>query len=267
MSEKWKRLKPVTKSISLLKDIEVDEMFAVYNRYYGEVSKEVFTKDLRDKNDVIILIDKIEGKIKGFSTLMHYNFNLKGKKVRGIFSGDTIIEKEYWGGSALQLAFSKYMIINNLKRPFSPLYWFLISKGYKTYLLMANNFREHYPRFEKDTPSEVKKIMDSFACGLYPQNYDCTSGLIRFEGTHDHLKCDVAPIEKKMLLENPRIKHFSEKNPTWQEGSELVCLARWELHVLYQFALKRIKKSFMKSPIRIKSLVDQILNSFGVRRA
>ena len=97
---KAKRLDASTIKLKLLSDKQIGEMYNVYQKYYGNVSREVFSSDLSNKNHVIILTDKYDGEIKGFSTILDYHFELEGKKVKGVFSGDTIIEKEYWGGSA-----------------------------------------------------------------------------------------------------------------------------------------------------------------------
>jgi hypothetical protein len=264
---KAKRLDASTIKLKSLSDKQIDQMYNVYQKYYGNVSKEVFSSDLSNKNHVIILTDKHDGEIKGFSTILDYHFELEGKKVKGVFSGDTIIEKEYWGGSALQMAFIKYMLKEKLKKPLSPLYWFLISKGYKTYLLMANNFVEHYPRHEEKTPIEKKDIMDKFATELYPKNYDPNSGLIKFNGIHDHLKTDVAPITEEMKYKNERIKFFSETNDSWKIGTELVCLARFDLGLPFRYPIKLIKKVTNK---HIRSLIksfESLLTIFGVRRA
>jgi hypothetical protein len=123
---KAKRLYSKTISIKDLSAKNIDQMYKIYERYYSEVKRDVFTSDLLKKDHVIILIDKKDHTIKGFSTILDYHFELGGKKVKGVFSGDTIIEKEFWGGSALQMAFIGYMFKEKLKKPFTPLYWFLI---------------------------------------------------------------------------------------------------------------------------------------------
>jgi hypothetical protein len=242
-------------------------MYKVFERYYDKVTKDVFSSDLLKKDHVIILIDKKDQSIKGFSTILDYHFKLGGKKVRGVFSGDTIIEKKYWGGSALQKTFIGYMFKEKLKRPLTPLYWFLISKGYKTYLLMANNFLNHYPRHEFQTPVEHKSIMDKFATDMYGQAYDTSCGLIKFEGTHDHLKNNVAPITDKMKKKNRRIDFFLSQNPTWENGSELVCLAEFDLTLPIRFPLKTIKKSIDRMNNKMNKSIKDLLVSMDIRQS
>jgi hypothetical protein len=250
-----------------LSEKNIDQMYKVFEKYYSEVSKEVFSSDLLKKDHVIILIDKKDQTIKGFSTILDYHFELGGKKVKGIFSGDTIIEKEFWGGSALQMAFIGYMFKEKLKKPLTPLYWFLISKGYKTYLLMANNFLNHYPRFEQETPKEHKSIMDSFASDMYGEAYDPASGLIKFDGIHDHLKGNVAPITEEMKRKSSRINFFEDQNPTWESGSELVCLAEFDLSLPIRFPLKTVRKSADRMNHKMNKSIKELLISMGVRQS
>ncbi len=244
-------------SVKNLRDEDIQSMFSVFSKYYDKISPDVFKSDLSKKDDVILLFDKKDSSLKGFSTLLHYEFILEGQKVFGVFSGDTILEKEYWGGSVLQKAFSRYMFNLKLSRPLSPLYWFLISKGYKTYLLMTNNFSTHFPRFDEQTPSKFKSIMDKFAMDLYPDNYNSLTGLIEFPEVHDHLKDNVAPITEEMKSRSPQIKFFSEVNQNWQRGSELVCLAEFTLMTPLNYLTKIFKKMIQSFYVDVlKSLLN-----------
>jgi hypothetical protein len=103
-------------------------MYEVLNKYYES-----------EKDAVILMRDSVENRIQGFSTILDVRMKIGGKTVVGAFSGDTIIERSYWGQGILGKAFLSYMLKQKLKNPFRTFYWFLISKGYKTYLLMANN--------------------------------------------------------------------------------------------------------------------------------
>ena len=109
-------------SIVLVKELNLPErfrMFNIYEKYYENAKREKFELDLMNKDKVILLRNQDNHQIEGFSTLKHINFVLEnGKKVRGIFSGDTIIEKEYWGDKSLNLAFSLYLFKEKYKKPF-----------------------------------------------------------------------------------------------------------------------------------------------------
>jgi hypothetical protein len=256
-----------TVRIDRLTEKDRQVMFGVFSKYYNNVEIDQFESDLLKKDVVFLLKDSQDRQIKGFSTLVRLECLVEDKIVRGMFSGDTIIEKEYWGQGTLGIAFLIYLFKEKLKRPFKPLYWFLISKGYKTYLLMANNFSGHYPRHEKDTPTFEKKVIDIFSETLYPDSYDAAKGVISFSKVVDKdcLKQEITPISKELLLKNRRIKFFAETNPAWEQGSELACIAEMTLsmpfYYKYKFILKKLKKVFANT--RGNSLPSREQNKMG----
>jgi hypothetical protein len=212
-------------------------MFQLMQAYYDAIAEQQFLSDLSKKDAVILLKDR-NGAIQGFSTLASVCVNLDGKTLRAIFSGDTVIDKRYWGQRALGKAFLRYLFVEKAKSPFAPLYWLLISKGYKTYLMMANNFSEHYPRYEQPTPARAKRIMDSFYSKLYPANYNHQTGVIETPGEACRLKPGVAALPDALTESNPRIAFFAQTNPQWREGAEMACIARMTLWMPFQYALK-----------------------------
>ena len=57
------------------------------------------------------------------------------------------------------------------------LYWFLISKGYKTYRFLPVFFHEFYPRWDVPTPSWARAMLDAVARALFPEDYDGEKGI------------------------------------------------------------------------------------------
>jgi hypothetical protein len=234
------RLKASIVSIADLQTEDKARMFTLMRKYYDAVTEEAFQADLGRKDAVILLRDR--GELQGFSTLVSLQVTIGRKTVYGVFSGDTVIDKQYWGRHALQKVFLRHMFREKLKRPFRPLYWLLITKGYKTYLMMANNFAEHFPRYEMSAPAEMKSIADAFYLKLFPEHYDPATGLIRFPAGACRLKSGVAEISNEMIASNPRIAFFERANPEWRNGVELACLARMALAMPFRYAAKALIK-------------------------
>lgn len=218
----------------------VDAMWSLFSRYYADVARERFEADLREKDSVILLRD--EGrKLRGFSTLVHLEGEVDGEAFGAVFSGDTIIDHRFWGQTALQQAFFRHLVARKLKRPFRPLWWFLISKGYKTYLLLARNFPTYWPRHDRPTPPHELALLDALARAKYPDAWRPDLGILRFEEKLGRLRGSVAPIGARDL-EDPHIRYFVERNPGHAAGDELVCAGRIDLALCTEFLSKMARK-------------------------
>lgn len=208
-----------------LTDRQRGEMFALMDRYYCGMSRETFDADLNEKQWVIQLVEPDTQSIRGFSTQMLISLNVDGRRVRGLFSGDTIIDHHYWGSTALTQAWGRMTLDLIDGHDDCELYWFLISKGFRTYRFLPVFFHEFYPRFDLETPRDVVRLIDAFAGDKYPAHYDSASGIIRVgNGNRCRLRDGVGEISTGRQRD-PHVQFFSERNPGHVNGDELCCLA------------------------------------------
>lgn len=201
---------------------EIAEMFQLMEQFYDDTSFSVFLKDLQEK-DYCILLYAENRLLRGFSTQMILSVQVGDEKVHGIFSGDTIIHKDYWGSLELFKIFAKYFIPLGSKYP--DFYWFLITKGYKTYKMLPVFFKQFYPNCEKSTPKYEQEILHAFGRIKFPNEYEETSGVIVYRGIKDKLKSGVADITESRLKDK-HIQHFLRLNPEYYKGNDLVCITR-----------------------------------------
>ncbi|RYZ57900.1 MAG: hypothetical protein EOP07_08545 [Proteobacteria bacterium] len=242
-----------TYAISDLTESMIRSMYSLYENYYEQTSFDIFAADLKQKTEVIVLFDRDMGRLQGFSTLVSFMLKQNGKDIPCVFSGDTIIHERFWGQRSLGVAFLIYMFKKKMRHPTVPLYWYLISKGYKTYLLMANNFKEHYPRFERSTPEPMAALIEQASERLFPGCYQEIGTLVFPLEKAARLKLGVADIDTR-LLSHPRIKFFNETNPGWKEGEELACLAEMSLmmpfHYYHKSMMKLCSAEAFKRPLK-----------------
>lgn len=231
---KYTRLNKITEA-------DLEAMYEIFRKYYGNTDMPTFIRDFNKKTGAFIVRRRDDDTLVGFSTLALMPLTMNGRKAMGVFSGDTIIEKEYWGGRALQIAFFFFMFRTILRYPFTPLFWLLISKGYKTYLLMANNFIRYYPNPE-GKHSQYQELVQEYSERLFPGCYDAERELLDFGEAYQHLNDDVAGITTEMCERYPYIAHFEKINPTWRRGTELPCIGRvgfYEIPLyIFRFAAK-----------------------------
>ncbi|MDD5008612.1 MAG: hypothetical protein PHC68_09490 [Syntrophorhabdaceae bacterium] len=208
--------------VSRLEERHKAQMFSLMSLYFCNMKKENFMRDLEEKRWAIVLFDGQSGLIKGFSTLMLLEQEIGGNTVKALYSGDTIIDRKYWGENELVKVWGRLagdLIDHNdgIK-----LYWFLIAMGFRTYRYLPVYFYRYFPRHDGETPREIKLAMDLFARKKFGDDYDPVAGLIRRNTGAEYLAEGVSDITEARAR-NPHIRYFSEKNPGYKRGDELVC--------------------------------------------
>ncbi len=247
------RLRGMVVAVQTLSCDARDAMWVVFSTYYAAITREKFEADLAQKQDVIMLLDSADGSVQGFSTIEVYAPKVQGRAVIAVYSGDTVITEAYWGQHALHRAFNRYLLMTKLRHPLVPVYWFLISKGYKTYLLLARNVPNHYPRHDRATPQFDQAVLDALCSEKFGNAYLPEQGILRFETCQGRLKRGVAPIEAS-LLEHPDIRFFVEQNPGHMDGEELCCLGQVDAVLPVAFMFRQFKKAVRNALTRARRL-------------
>ena len=213
-----------TVATSSLDQRTISDAFVLFERAYEGADRARFAIDLAEKQLVILLRDRDSGALKGFSTVLLHE--LDGKRPAIVaFSGDTVIDREYWGQKQLQIAFSMLLVRLKLQAPRRRVYWFLISKGYRTYLLLANSFTRAVPRYYRGADDELQQRLHQLASTRFGTQYDPSSGVIRYDVAHERVREGLAPVTGR-LRSNPHVRFFVERNPGHVRGDELACLAQ-----------------------------------------
>ncbi|MBY0521971.1 MAG: hypothetical protein K2R98_01145 [Gemmataceae bacterium] len=200
-----------------------DEMFALMDRHYVNVQRSTFEADLMEKRWVIEVSDPVTGRLCGFSTQTILEVEALGRPIKALFSGDTIIGREHWGDQALAHVWGRLALSLIDAHPDAEFYWFLISKGYKTYRFLPVFFREFYPRHDAPTPDGMRPVLDALSVSIYPDEYDSSAGVIRTGPSQYRLRPDVADVTPERLRD-PHVHYFNARNPGHVRGDELCCL-------------------------------------------
>ena len=127
-------------------------------------------------------------------------------------------------------------------RPLTPVYWFLISKGYKTYLLLSRNYTTYWPRHDKATPSWERTLIGHLATDKYGSSYRPATGVLRFEAREGRLKDGVAPVDPEALT-HPDIRFFLQRNPGHVDGDELCCVGKVDMGLWTKFTGRLMTKA------------------------
>lgn len=213
----------------------IEGMWALFEQYYADIEYSRFISDLNGKSHVIVLED--EKRVIGFTTIKTRDLSHERRKVRVIFSGDTIVHRDYWGQRWLQQAFFLFVLRTYLSNPGRELYWHLISKGYKTYCLMSRGFNNYWPRYDAATPAFERSLMDRLSRDMFGECWKPELGVIQFDASLGSLKADIAPITDADRR-YADIRFFEQANPGHISGDELCCLGKIDSRQVLTYAKK-----------------------------
>lgn len=199
-----------------------EAMLEIFLRHYAETDAATFRKDLREKNEVQLL--HADGSLVGFSTLLHYFFDWQGQRRQIVFSGDTVVSREHWGQQRLAADWLAHMGERLRRQPETPLYWFLIVKGHRTFRYLDVFARSYFPGKENGD-IELAPLAAALARQRFGDCYDAERGLLIFPPGHGCLAADIAE-PTAAECRKPAVQDFLRRNPSYRRGDELVCLCR-----------------------------------------
>lgn len=211
-------------NVSCLDEATQQHIVELYLNHYDKSCKARVLSDLVGKHQVLLLYQA--GALVGFTTIQVYSHDWLGHLVNVVFSGDTVVDRRHWGQQALAFRWIKHLGQIKAGQPDTPLYWFLIVKGHRTFRYLPAFSKSFYPHWAMDR-SDLKPLADALATAKYAEAYDASTGVIRFSESRGQLKKDIAyPTEEE--LKKPEVRFFLERNPGYLEGHELVCICEVE---------------------------------------
>lgn len=216
-------LKEKTVNISDLSTGDIEQMYQLMVAHYDNVQKDKFERDFFEKDGVLLVYDKLD-RIVGFSTYQLIETVYKNQTVYSLFSGDTVLHREYWGKAYVyKIAGSIFKML--LEKNMEPLYWFLISKGYKTYLYLPLLFKKFYPCHFEETPEYEKGLISHLSKLRFGNKFCDYNGVIKENADKVMPEFNTIP-DKKM--QNKHVAHFAKLNSGFLKGEELACIAKIE---------------------------------------
>lgn len=197
------------------------ELFDLYANHYDHAEFARFQSDLRAKDFVLIL--DCQGRTVGFTTARVFDFDWHGESIAVLFSGDTIVDRRFWGEQELARAWLRQTGMLARRRPGRRLVWFLISKGHRTYRYLPVFAREYVPCETNASLPSIGELRNAIASAMFGSRFDAETGIVRSDTPRDRLRAEYAePTAREGRL--PGVDYFLSANPGFREGDELACL-------------------------------------------
>lgn len=210
-------------AVPALTPAEIDAMYCLFDEFYV-AAPDVFARDLASKGWAILFENCATPSLQGFTTLALYETTAMGRRLSVAYSGDTLIRPACWGTTELPRTWIKTVLALS-SGMCQPLYWLLITSGYKTYRFLPVFFSEFYPRHDRPTPPETRALLDELAGERFGADYDRGQGIVRFAQGATPLRSGVADATAERQRD-PHVAFCLASNPGHERGDELVCLCR-----------------------------------------
>ena len=227
LSRTHARLHGRTVERHLLGDADVRGMFALLSASFSGVDERTFVEDLGEKSHAIVLEDD-DGVLRGFSTLLVYRTTAAGADATVVYSGDTIVDREWWGSPALAVSWLGAAWGLTSRARAGNVYWLLLTSGFRTYRFLPVFWRDFYPRF--DGSPEPKALADALARERFGDRYDAAAGIVRFNRPQV-LVPELVDVPAGRT-DDPHVDFFLARNPGYVRGDELVCVTNIGAHNL-----------------------------------
>jgi len=203
-----------------VKEPEKKALYSLFQKFYANTDYDQFLADFDEKH---WLIRMREGsRPVGFSTQQLIELPISGNPARFLFSGDTIVHPDYWSKSHLAGAFV-HLFLRLEAESTDPLYWFLISKGFRTYRFLPVFCKKFHPSCNGENQN-LKPLLDAIATFKFGADYNPETERVEFSQPKDRLNKQMAdvPVSRR---NNPHIAFFLKRNPHYCTGTELAGIA------------------------------------------
>lgn len=200
---------------------ELDEIWALTERYVDTPRAHYESKLLALPE--VGLWRVRTGELAGLVSLDVHRVEWGGRTRIIIFTSSVVTDERFRGRNLVLKTGLHLLVREKWRRPLAPAYWFFDTFSYKSYLVLARNLREFWPRRDRPLPSDTAAFMHHLASERYGADWNRDTGVVRRTG-HKQLRPETAPIANE-LRSDPDVSFFEAANPGHREGDMLVCLA------------------------------------------
>src|SRR5262249_372781 len=155
---------------------------------------------------VLLLRDRATRAPVGFSTQVLMDVRVEGVGVRALFSGDTVIHREYWGSQELTrtwLRFAGQQLPACGGRPF---YCLLRPKAHRPDLSLPLLLPSLFPGCAAAPPPSAQKLIEVLAPARCPGAFHPSARLIDWQGDPGRLRPALDSSPRR--LRNPHVRFF-----------------------------------------------------------
>jgi hypothetical protein len=234
---------------STLTPADLTELWSVYSHtFFAERAQ--FDAGVRAADEVVLY--RKENRLVGLGLVRSFTERLAGRVIRVVWTGSVVLAPEFRGQNVIQRSAVARLALERVRHPLVPLYWFFDTFSYKSYLLMARNFRDFWPRPEQPTPAWEAEVLAALCARQHGALYDASRGVVGARGKQ--LRPGVAELPRRSA--DPHLAFFAQVNPGAAQGECLACLAPLDApnltHLVARMAQRALRPSRRRQPRAVR---------------
>jgi hypothetical protein len=197
---------------------EVEELWRCYSEYVDR-PRDSFERALSHATDVNVY-RHASGEFLGFEAYRVLQVRPRGRTYVVVYTVFADLVSRVRGRNFLQMAVLGRLLLLLTYYPFRRHYFLGTSATYLSYLVLARNMAEFWPRSGAETPVFAREILNAVMSELEPEGWDPDRGILRGEGK---LRYRVG-LADEASASDPDVAFFAERNPGQADGDALACL-------------------------------------------
>lgn len=214
------------------------ELFEFCDRFSSR-HRDRFEAQLAKDETVFLVRASITGHLVGFGTVTVHPVRHQGRAATVIYTGWTMISPEFRRHGIIQRVGFAEFLRQRLKHPLRPIYWMMTSSTLNSYLVMARNFHDSYPRAGRGLSDQERAYVEQvLQHNGTPWNPD--TGVIERGGASFYRegRVDLGAVDTR----DPDIAFYVQANPGQAKGDSLVCLAPLNLRNFVHIARRQLAR-------------------------
>lgn len=196
-----------------------EEMWQLTCRFYQAERAYVEAK-LRGHDRLALFRSDADGSLIGMAAIQVEPMEFGGRKLLVIFTSHAIMDERYRGQNLIQRAGVHTWLRSLLRHPLRRKLWTFDTFSYKSYLMLARNLVEFWPRHDRATPAWEAAFMQHYGQLKYG---DAWHGAVVERSPQKRLLPQTAAWTPE-LLQDPNLAFYARMNPGHAEGDMMLCL-------------------------------------------
>ncbi len=229
-----------------LSEVDRDDLFEFLDRFSSR-SRERFDAQLEREQQVFRVHGSRTGHLVGFGTLSILDVSWRGEPATLLSTGWAMLSPLFRGDAIIQRVGAKAWLEVRARRPTRRTYWLYTASTLNSYLLMANNFSEFWPRREAPWPERERAYLEQGLAQLGAR-WDHETGVIARAGSSSYREGRVTSADIDSA--DPHAAFYARANPGQAAGDTLPCLAPLTVRSVVGFGLRAATRGLRRSSRR-----------------